>query len=111
MDVAVVVLSRITRGLARPKRELVFEIMTFRALSVQLCVQHDACEAAGLSLCRVQALCTVRNKLSRGETMPPSTPRRRSRRIYVRARTDPQSAQLWWPAGQLRCLLLMAHLA
>jgi len=26
---------------------------------------------------------------------------RRSRRIYVRARTDPQSAQLWWPAGQL----------
>jgi len=24
-------------------------------------------------------------------------PTRRSRRIYVRARTDPQSAQLWWP--------------
>ena len=22
---------------------------------------------------------------------------RRSRQIYVRARTDPQSAQLWWP--------------
>ena len=22
---------------------------------------------------------------------------RRSRRIYVRARTDPHSAQLWWP--------------
>ena len=24
---------------------------------------------------------------------------RRSRQIYVRARTDPQSAQLWWPGG------------
>ena len=26
---------------------------------------------------------------------------RRSRRISVRARTHPQPAQLWWPAGQL----------
>jgi len=25
------------------------------------------------------------------------SPARRSRRIYVRARTDPQYAQLWWP--------------
>jgi len=33
------------------------------------------------------------NKLSRGETICP----RRSQRIYVRARTDPQSAQLWRP--------------
>ena len=33
------------------------------------------------------------SKLSRGETIC----HRRSRRIYVRARTDPQSAQLWWP--------------
>jgi len=32
------------------------------------------------------------DKLSRGETICP----RRSRRIYVRVRTDPQSAQLWW---------------
>ena len=28
----------------------------------------------------------------------------RSRRIYVRARTNPQSAQLRWPPGQLRCI-------
>ena len=40
-------------------------------------------------------------KLSRGETICP----RRSRRIYVRAQTDPQSAQLWWPG------LGAAHLA
>jgi len=32
--------------------------------------------------------------IARREDMPP----RRSRRIYVRARADPQSAQLWWPA-------------
>ena len=31
--------------------------------------------------------------IARRDDMPP----RRSRRIYVRARTDPQSAQLWWP--------------
>jgi len=37
-------------------------------------------------------------ELSRGETICPC----RSRRIYVCARTDPQSVQLWWPAGQLR---------
>jgi len=35
----------------------------------------------------------VVNKLSRGEAICP----RRSRQIYVRARTHPQSAQLWWP--------------
>ena len=26
---------------------------------------------------------------------------RRSRRIYVRARADPQSVQPWWPVGQM----------
>jgi len=37
---------------------------------------------------------------------------RRSRRIYVRARTDPQSAQLWWPGlGATRLAgLSAAHL-
>jgi len=29
--------------------------------------------------------------------MDDMSPPRRSRRIYVRARTDPQFAQLWWP--------------
>ena len=29
--------------------------------------------------------------------MDDMSPSRRSRRIYVRARTDPQFAQLWWP--------------
>ena len=39
----------------------------------------------------------VTNETSYRATRRDMPPRRRSRRIYVRARTDPQSAQLWWP--------------
>jgi len=42
------------------------------------------------------------NKLSCGETISP--PPRRSRRIYVHAETDPQSAQLWWPGRGAVCI-------
>ena len=40
------------------------------------------------------------NKISRDDMPPPTAVRRwqKLQRIYVRPRTGPQSAHLWWPA-------------
>ena len=67
-------------------------------IDLSLCQLYREMKPRGRGERGLNRNCTC-NKLSHGETTCP----RRSRRIYVRARTDPQYAQLWWPAGLLHC--------